>query len=231
MDQALVLLEVKNGVAHIVLNNPPANKMNRLFFRQLGVIVNQLKQNGDVGAAVIYGKAKHFSSGADLKDISDMVVEACANGESQHPAAIEQVLKHQRILDELEGLDIPVVAAINGFCVGSGLELALACDFRICSSDAVMGFPEITWGLMTGCGGSIRAGRLIGAPKAKELILSGEFLNGQEALQIGLVNRVVHRSQVISASVLLAESLSKQAKQNTFLKKKVSEIKDREINL
>jgi enoyl-CoA hydratase len=142
----------------------------------------------DVKALIITGSGeKSFVAGADIKEMMDM-------NEDQ---AVQFSKRGQSIFHEISLLKIPVVAAVNGFALGGGLELALACDFIIASENAKFGLPEVSLGLIPGFGGTVRLPRAVGIRKARELTYSGEMINATEALRLGLVNQVVQQAELI----------------------------------
>ncbi len=159
------------------LDNPPVNAVNRAI---IDTLWNELEDLGDTRVVVLRGKGERaFSAGADISGFVG------ADSSSDRPAGI------QPVADMLESLDVPVVAAIHGYCLGGGLEIALACDVRIATEDAQLGFPEVKLGLLPGGGGTQRAPRLIGAGRAAWLIMSGERIPAQQAYEWGLVEQVV----------------------------------------
>ena len=186
----LVGLDVDGGVATIRLQRPPMNALDAQMQDELHEVARELGERADVAAVVVYGGEKVFAAGADIKqmqamDYADMV---------QRSAAL------QAAFTALARLPKPTVAAINGYALGGGLELALACDFRVCSQDATMGQPEILLGVIPGAGGTQRLARLVGPARAKDLIFTGRFVPAAEALAMGLVDEVVPPGQVYEAA-------------------------------
>lgn len=181
-------------IAHLVFSAPPRNEMGPDFFdeleRALALELPRLRPQG----LVVRGEGRHFSSGADVealrKDLSGPSAEE----------AQERLLRASFLLQTLADQRFPVVAAIGGVCLGSGLELALACHFRVAASNAVFSLPETTFGLMPGCGGTQRLPRLIGVGKAVEWILTGRMITAEEALAGGLVDAVVDRRVVVASA-------------------------------
>lgn len=203
-----VRLHLEGGVAHIVLDSPPDNRMDRHFFNRLGEIVETLKHSADARVVLIYGSGRHFSAGADLEDIKRGIVELYTEGMSLDGVVDNSIYKTACLFSDIESLGIPVIGAISGFCVGSGLELALSCSIRICSEESIFGCPEITWGLITGCSGSIRLERMIQKSRAKEIILSGDMFGAREAYAMGLVNRVAGKRQALTQALRMAKLLA-----------------------
>ena len=195
-----IKLKVEDRVAHFILDKPPENRMNKRFLECMCGAIHALKCM-DIGAIVIYGSGRHFSAGADVDYIKNSVMQNHDGGKD----AEEGILTHTRYLRALETLEVPSIAAINGLCMGSGLEIALACDIRIFSGNSLLGSPELSWGIITGLGGSLRLERLIGRARAKEMLLRGDVLSGEEAYGIGLVNKVVGRKEVLQHALNMAK--------------------------
>lgn len=182
----LVRLEVKDGVGTIRLDRPPMNALNVDVQEQLRGAATEAAARDDVRAVVVYGGAKVFAAGADIKEMqamsySDMVARS---GDLQSAfTAVASIPK-------------PVVAAVTGYALGGGCELALCADLRVAADDARLGQPEITLGIIPGAGGTQRLSRLVGPAKAKDMIFTGRFVGAEEAQRIGLVDVVVPADQV-----------------------------------
>jgi enoyl-CoA hydratase/carnithine racemase len=173
-----IKLEKKDGIAILGINRPEAlNALNRKIVDELDEAIEKIKRDKDVKVLVLYSK-ENFAAGADIKEMVDFDEEAAKK------------FAFSSTFNKIEDLEIPTIAAMEGYALGGGLELALTCDVRIASRNSKMGFPETGLGIMPGAGGTIRAPRLIGAAKAIELILFGTIINAEEALGIGLVNKV-----------------------------------------
>ncbi|CCQ98146.1 putative Methylglutaconyl-CoA hydratase [[Clostridium] ultunense Esp] len=196
----LVLYEERGTIAVLTLNRPEVHHaLNREILLELREAFNRLERKGSIRAAVITGSGSDsFSAGADLKERAAMTEEEVAR--------FIPFIRDTFTL--IERLPQPVIAAINGRALGGGMELALACDVRILSERAVMGLKETTLGIIPGAGGTQRLPRLIGIPKAKELILTGRTITASEALAIGLVNQVVPPEEVLSTALKWAEEIS-----------------------
>jgi 3-hydroxypropionyl-coenzyme A dehydratase len=182
-----VLLEPMGDVALIKINRPEAlNAMNIDVIWELSKTIDIIGVDNNIKAVIITGVGeKSFCAGAD---ISYMVNITPIDAEKYASAA-------QSVLNKIERLEKPVIAAINGFALGGGCELALVCDIRICSSNAKIGQPEVTIGIPPGWGGTQRLLRIIGPAKAKEMIFTGKMINAEEAYSIGLVNDVIKLTQ------------------------------------
>ena len=171
MSGARLRLSVAGPVAYLTLDAPPRNAIDRAFFRQLATLSRDELPHLPVRGLVVHGEGRHFSSGADIADLA-----------------------------ALEALPYPVVAAVRGCCLGVGMELALACHYRVAAERAVFALPEATFGLLPGCGGTVRLTELTGPATAMELILTGRTILADEARELGLVDRVVPRRELLSAA-------------------------------
>lgn len=169
-----------DAIATIRLDRPKVNALNRQVSTEIGAAVDELRQDESTRAVIVYGGEKVFAAGADIKEMSDL-----------DPVGIYRYISlFQDVFTRLEQLPQITIAAINGYALGGGCELALACDFRICSSNAQLGQPEILLGVIPGAGGTQRLPRLVGIGRAKEIIYSGRFVAASEALEIGLVTEI-----------------------------------------
>jgi enoyl-CoA hydratase/carnithine racemase len=194
-DGEFVRLEVEGGIATIRLDRPPMNALNAQVQEELRAAAAEAGSRSDVSAVILYGGEKVFAAGADIKEMvsvsyADMVVRSGAL---------------QSAFTAVATIPKPVVAAVTGYALGGGCELALCADLRVCGDNAKMGQPEISLGIIPGAGGTQRLPRLIGPAKAKELIFTGRFVDADEALRIGLVDRVVAPEEVYAAARELIE--------------------------
>ncbi len=182
-------IEIEDRIALVTLNQPEVlNALNQATMEELEEAFLERLKEDDVGAVILTGAGeKAFVAGADIKELAALdPLEARAKSRQGH-----------RLLELIEGFPKPVIAAINGFCLGGGCELALACHIRIAAESAQIGLPEVKLGLIPGYGGTQRLPRLVGKGKAMEMILSGESIGAQEAERVGLVNGVVSREDLI----------------------------------
>lgn len=184
-------------VALVRLDRPRANALSAAVLHQLRDAAHALAADPP-GAVVVWGGERIFAAGADIVELGESSPGQV--GENFHQA-----------LSALAALPRAVVAAVNGYALGGGLELALACDLRVCAEDAVLGLPEILLGVIPGGGGTQRLARLVGAARAKELVLTGRRVDATEALAMGLVNQVVPAAQVLPAALELAAGLASGA--------------------
>ena len=195
-----VNLEVaESGVGTIRLDRPKVNALNAQVAGEIDEAVAQAKGDDAVRAVVIWGGEKVFAAGADIKEM-----------ETRDAVSMYRYIgDFQDVFSRLEQLPKPTVAAINGYALGGGCELSLACDFRVCATDSNLGQPEILLGVIPGAGGTQRLPRLVGVGRAKDIIYTGRFVAAEEALAIGLVHEVVDPEEVYPRAVKLAERLAR----------------------
>jgi enoyl-CoA hydratase/carnithine racemase len=200
MADKAVVLERTGSIAFLTLSAPPKNEMGTAFFRELTGLTPEL-QRLEAKGMIVRGQGRHFSSGANLEELKAMV--------SRAPACkgMRALLDNSDAFALLSSLRFPVVAAIAGCCLGSGLELALACTFRVAARNAVLGVPEASFGLMPGCGGTVRLTHLVGYQKAIELIVTGNILLAPDALEAGLVDAVVDKHDLENTAIRFVDAL------------------------
>jgi enoyl-CoA hydratase/carnithine racemase len=195
MADELVGLERRGGVALLRLNRPPLNPLSIAVLDQIAAHADALAADSGVKAVVVTGNEKALAAGADVTEFTE-------------PGAAGGVTAaFRRAFDALGAIPRPVIAAIEGFALGGGFELALACDLRVAGEGARLGFPEILLGIFPGAGGTQRLPRLVGPARAKDLIWSGRQVKADEALALGLVDRVVPAGGALDAALEWAASL------------------------
>ncbi|QEU91692.1 enoyl-CoA hydratase/isomerase family protein [Streptomyces kanamyceticus] len=192
-------LEVTEGVGTIRLDRPPMNALDIATQDRIKELAEEAARRDDVRAVVIHGGEKVFAAGADIKEMQDM----------DHAAMIARSGALQESFTAVARIPKPVVAAVNGYALGGGCELALCADFRIAADNAKLGQPEILLGVIPGAGGTQRLARLVGPSKAKDLIFTGRHVKAEEALAIGLVDRVVPAAEVYEQAYAWAARLAK----------------------
>jgi enoyl-CoA hydratase/carnithine racemase len=185
-----VRLEVEAGIGTIRLERPPMNALSVQVQEELRAAAAEATKRRDVAAVVVYGGEKVFAAGADIKEMQAM----------SHSDMVNRSGGLQSALTAIARIPKPTVAAVTGFALGGGCELALCCDFRVAGDNAKLGQPEILLGIIPGAGGTQRLARLIGPARTKDLVFSGRFVEAQEALAIGLVDRVVAPDAVYDAA-------------------------------
>jgi enoyl-CoA hydratase len=194
-----LLYERRDQIAFLTFNRPKVlNALNRKTMEELGHILEDAREDSEVRVLILTGAGeKAFVAGAD---ISELAVQTPVSGK-------ETALFGQGVLHQLETLGKPSIAAINGFALGGGCELAMACSIRLASKTAKLGQPEVKLGIMPGYGGTQRLARLCGKGAAHELCLSGEMISAEEALRIGLVNHVYEPGELLPAAEALAKKI------------------------
>jgi enoyl-CoA hydratase len=198
---ANILVERRGRVGLVTLNRPEAlNALNKATMDELVAAVASMDTDPGVGAVVVTGSAKAFAAGADIKEMQ-------SKGYMDMYAA-----DWFRGWEDFTRLRIPVVAAVSGFALGGGCELAMMCDFIIAGDNAKFGQPEINLGVLPGMGGSQRLTRAVGKPKAMDMILTGRFMDAEEAERSGLVSRVVPAADVVEEALKAAEVIASKSK-------------------
>lgn len=185
-----VRLEVEAGIGTIRLDRPPMNPLSVQVQEEIRAAAAEASARDDVSAVIVYGGEKVFAAGADIKEMQVM----------SYTDMVDRSAGLQSSLTAVARIPKPTVAAITGYALGGGCELALACDFRIAGDNAKLGQPEILLGIIPGAGGTQRLSRLVGPARAKEIIFSGRFVAADEALSIGLVDKVVPAGDVYTAA-------------------------------
>ncbi|MEU8616839.1 enoyl-CoA hydratase-related protein [Streptomyces sp. NPDC048623] len=193
-----VNLEVAEGVGTIRLDRPPMNALDIATQDRLRELAEEATERDDVRAVILYGGEKVFAAGADIKEMQVM----------DHAAMVKRSRALQDSFTAVARIPKPVVAAITGYALGGGCELTLCADYRIAADNAKLGQPEILLGLIPGAGGTQRLSRLIGPSKAKDLIFTGRMVKADEALQLGLVDRVVPAAEVYEQAHAWAAKLA-----------------------
>jgi len=203
MSHKNLLLEVKNQIATLTINRPEKlNTLNAETITELFQVCKKLKQDENVAAIIITGKGnKAFASGADIEEIK------------RHDDISGRIfsLRGQKVFRFIEKMKKPVIAAINGYALGGGCELAMACHLRIASENAKLGQPEVKLGIIPGYGGTQRLPRLIGSTRALALLLTGELITAQQALEFGLVNEVVPPETLMARTIEIANKVISNA--------------------
>ncbi len=189
-----VTLQVEDGVGTIRLDRPPMNALNIVVQEEIRAAALEAGERSDVRAVVVYGGPDVFAAGADIKEMVDMTYSDMSARAGALTSAFDAVARIPK----------PVVAAVTGYALGGGCELALTADFRVCGTGAKLGQPEILLGIIPGAGGTQRLGRLVGPAKAKDIVFTGRFVDAAEAESIGLADRVVPDADVYDAAVEMA---------------------------
>ncbi|PZS03904.1 MAG: enoyl-CoA hydratase [Pseudonocardiales bacterium] len=194
-DQEFVSLEVDAAIATIRLNRPPMNVINVAVQNQIRVAALECTSREDIRAVVVYGGEKVFAAGADIKEMVGLGYSDV--GERNGALGV--------VIDAVARIPKPVVAAVTGYALGGGCELALAADFRVCADDAKLGQPEVLLGVIPGAGGTQRLARLVGPARAKDLIFTGRLVGAAEAASMGLVDAVVPAAEVYPTALQMMQ--------------------------
>ncbi len=197
-----IQLKIEGRIALIVMNRPKAmNALNNDTLFELNQIIQWANDSDEISGLIITGEGKSFVAGADISQMKDYDSE-----EGRKYANFAQ-----GVFNKIESLEKPVIAAVNGFALGGGCELSMSCDLRIASDKAVFGQPEVNLGVIPCFGGTQRLSRLIGVGRAKDLIYTSRMVKSEEALQMGLVNRVVNHKELLDEAKKLMQSILEKA--------------------
>lgn len=200
MNYTSILVETRGRVGLITLNRPQAlNALNNQLMQEIMGALEAFDQDDAIGAMVITGSDKAFAAGADIKEMADKTIQQMMDTD------------HVAVFDRIRSIQKPVIAAVSGWALGGGCEVALACDMIIASDSAKFGQPEINIGVIPGAGGTQRLVRAVGKTLAMEMLINNRTLTAQEALQYGLVNRVVPVGDYLNVAVLLADEIAARA--------------------
>ena len=190
--------EVKNNIGYITISRPKAlNAINNQVLDELYDVCTKIEKDDDVRVVILTGEGKAFVAGADIAEMNSLDSIGGRN----------MIAKGHRVMNYIESIEKPFIAAINGFALGGGCELSMACDFRIASEKAKFGQPEVGLGITPGAGGTQRLPRLVGIAKAKELLYTARVIGAEEALSIGLVNKVVPHDELMNEAMAMAQMI------------------------
>ncbi|WP_404453764.1 enoyl-CoA hydratase [Oceanobacillus kapialis] len=198
-----IAYDVKQGVAYLTIQSPPANALSSTILQDLEVKLQKVEADKSVKAVVLTGEGRFFSAGADIKEFTSFQKASDSKALAQ---------KGQQLFNRIEHFPIPVIAAIHGAALGGGLELAMACHIRIVAKSAKLGLPELTLGIIPGFAGTQRLPQHVGAAKAYEMILTGDPISGEEAYYFGLANRIVDEDQLLHETSKLAEKIAEKSR-------------------
>lgn len=213
MDYTILKPNYHEGIAMVTISRPEAmNALNSKFFEEMDHFLSSLKENKDVKVLILTGEGKAFVAGADISEMVEM------NGEQ----GVAFSKKGQATFAAIEALEMPVIAAVNGFALGGGCELAMACDFRIASTYAKFGQPEVNLGLIPGYAGTQRLARLVGLADALFLLYTADMIPAAEALRLGLVQKVVEPESLISEALAIASRIASKGPEAVKKVKKVT---------
>ena len=204
MDYEILKAEINDGIAIVTISRPKAmNALNTRFFNEMDAMVADISTNKKVKAMIITGDGKAFVAGADIAEMVDK--------NSDEGSAFSRL--GQNTFRSFGGMDIPVIAAINGFALGGGLELAMGCDFRTSSTKAKFGQPEVNLGLIPGYAGTQRLSRLVGMGDALYLLMTADMIGAEDALRVGLVQKVFEPETLMEETIKIAKNISRKGPQ------------------
>ncbi len=202
MEYQNIIFDKKDGIGYVTMNRPKAlNALNTEVLTELDDVFRAIDKDDEVRVAIVTGEGRSFIAGADIAQMSEL------NGTEGR----DMTIQGQKVMELIESINKPVIAAVNGFALGGGNELAMACDIRIASEKAKFGQPEVNLGIIPGYGGTQRLPRLVGKGMAKKLIYSAEMIDAQEAYRIGLVDEVVPAEELMEAAEKLAKTIMSKA--------------------
>lgn len=202
MEYKNIIVDKKDGIGYVTMNRPKAlNALNTEVLTELDDVFRAIDKDDEVRVAIVTGEGRSFIAGADIAQMSEL------NGTEGR----DMTIQGQKVMELIESINKPVIAAVNGFALGGGNELAMACDIRIASEKAKFGQPEVNLGIIPGYGGTQRLPRLVGKGMAKKLIYSAEMIDAQEAYRIGLVDEVVPAEELMEAAEKLAKTIMSKA--------------------
>lgn len=204
MEFATLLFTVHNGIATITINRPDKmNALNKDVIADLGIALDEVYQNDSIYSVIITGAgAKAFVAGADITEFISL--------DEQGGASLAR-LGHETVFNKIENCPKPVIAAVNGFALGGGCELAMSCHFRIAAENAKFGQPEVNLGLIPGYGGTQRLTQLVGKGKAMEMCMTAQMVDAQEAYAIGLVNHVTSAEALLDKAISILETINSKS--------------------
>lgn len=212
MNYKNILTEIRDNIGIIKINRPQQlNALNIQTIHELNDLIHLWSKDDKIKVLIITGEGKSFVAGADIAEMKDMTKQQ----------AIDFSEMGQKVFSLIESQEKPVIACVNGFALGGGCELAMACDIKVASDRAKFGQPEVNLGVIPGFAGTQRLARMVGAAKAKELILTGEIIDAQTALSIGLVNQVVPHDNLLDQTFKMAQKIASKGPTAVRLAKKV----------
>lgn len=197
--------KVESEIGFLQLNDPPSNEMTPEFYQQLNLLTSTTISKSKAKAIIITGSGRHFSSGTDLNSLFEVIIKNPCDEITKSTLSIPQTLSlNLKTFHYFRQLNIPVIAAIRGVCIGSALELAMFCHFRICAENAVLGLPESTYELIPGIGGIQNLVKLSGQAKAIEMVLKGKTISAKQALKWNIVDYIVPKKELMEVAIKLA---------------------------
>lgn len=213
MEYKILKLTVENNIGVITMSRPEAlNALNTDFFTEMDSLLDDIEGNNEISVVIITGEGKAFAAGADIAEMCDKTQQE----------GYDFSKFGQAVFDKIEALSKPVIAAINGFALGGGCELAMSCDFRIASDKAKFGQPEVNLGLTPGFAGTQRLSRLVGLADALYLLYTADMINAEEALRINLIQKVIEPENLMDETISIAHKIASKGPEAVKLIKKAT---------
>ena len=213
MEYKILKLAIENNIGVITISRPEAlNALNTNFFKEMDLLLDDIEGNDEIDVVVVTGEGKAFVAGADISEMCDKTQKQ----------GYEFSIFGQSVFDKIEKLSKPVIAAINGFALGGGCELAMSCDFRIASSKAKFGQPEVNLGLTPGFAGTQRLSRLVGLADALYLLYTADMINAEEAYRLRLVQKIVEPENLMEETLSIARKIASKGPEAVKLIKKAT---------
>ncbi len=204
MEYNILKFDYSDNIGVVTISRPKAlNALNTNFFKEMNALLDELEKNEDIRVLLITGEGKAFVAGADIAEMSGF------DSKQGHEFSIFG----QKTFDRIENLPFVSIAVINGFALGGGMELSMSCDFRIASTKAKMGQPEVNLGLIPGYAGTQRLPRLVGMGNAMYIMVTGEMIPAQRAYDMGLVQKVVEPDELMNEAMSIAKTIAKKGNQ------------------
>lgn len=196
--QARATFEIRDSIGIVTIDNPPQNRLDDPVFIE-PALIQRCSDDDGIKGLIFTGDGRHFSAGADMESLRRIAAD-----ESLFMARLQA---GKALLESIEAISIPTIAAIEGACFGGGLEIALACHMRVCARNAILAFPEVNHGLMPGMGGTVRLPGFIGFGRALETVLSGDIIDAERALEIGLADHLAPSRKAMDFSIALMKKM------------------------
>ena len=198
MSKQEIILRKEGDIGLMEINNPPQNYLEQPDFVDISALINFVDTG--IKALLISGTGRNFSAGANIESIKKQIKNI--------QVFKDQMVKGNHLLNYIDELEIPVIAAISGVCFGAGLEIALACDIRICDENALFAFPEVNHNLFPGLGGVRRLTELTGKPTGLELVLNGDLINANKAFELNIIDHIAEKKRALENAITLAKKIT-----------------------
>ncbi|MBK8807636.1 MAG: enoyl-CoA hydratase/isomerase family protein [Bacteroidales bacterium] len=199
MNKNLIQIHINDSIANITIDNPPKNELKMSFFEEFAECIAQISENKAIKGVIISGQGRHFSSGADTNELFGLF--------KNNKTIPDEITKNSSVFEQFRNLQIPTIACITGVCLGSATELALNAHFRFAGTSALIGLPEAEFGVIPGLGGIVNTQKLVGTYKTLELILKADSVSSEEALELGIIDYITNKNELLNQAHLFIKSL------------------------